>query len=85
MHENVGPKRSWHRAQFKRGKSVRNNQIAQIAEENVAPRRQLDQKPEYRSQSHRHVVRDDASLVNQIGHRCGEHRVETGDFPALLQ
>src|SRR5262249_23236963 len=38
-----------------------------------------------RFHTHSHVVRDDARLVDQVGHRRGKHGVGAGDFPLLLQ
>ncbi len=44
-HEHVWPERRRSGMHFKRGKAARKDEIAEIAEEDTRPRRQLDQKP----------------------------------------
>ena len=45
LHEYIGPERRRGGLQFERRQAARNHQIAQIAEKDARPRRQLDQKP----------------------------------------
>ena len=44
-HEHIWPERRWSGTQFERRKAARKDEIAQVAEEDTRPGRQLDQKP----------------------------------------